>query len=212
MKKLITAMAIFASVAAFSQITFGARANLLFNTSSAKWSDIKNSAVGAYDNSGKNNTGFNVGLSAKVNLPVTSLYVMPEVYYTNIKNSIEVTDVSTATKTELEAKSDRLDIPVMLGYNLLGDMLSAFVGPVFSYNLSKDNTFKNFKESETKDFGVGYQFGANVVLKKLVLNARYEGAFSKDQRKFVNTVAGANSEINYDNRPSFFILGLGYNF
>ncbi|QIG90139.1 porin family protein [Chryseobacterium sp. POL2] len=210
MKKLITAMAMFASVAAFSQITFGARANLLFNTSSAKWSDFKNTVSDLAESKGKSNTGFNFGLSAKINLPVTSLYVMPEIYYTTIKNTVEFTDAGKSV--ELEAKNERIDIPVLLGYNLMGETLSAFVGPVFSYNMSKDNKFQNFTESETKDFGVGYQFGANVTLKKFVINARYEGAFSKDERKFINTVAGSEAEINYDNRPSFFILGLGYNF
>ena len=94
----------------------------------------------------------------------------------------------------------------------MGETLSAFVGPVFTVNTSKDNKFENFTESETKDFGVGYQFGANVTLKKFVINARYEGAFSKDERKFISSVAGSDAQINYDNRPSFFILGLGYNF
>lgn len=212
MKKLIAAMAMFASVAAFSQVTLGARANLLFNTSSAKWKDIKNTASNAWESNGKSNTGFNFGLSAKINLPVTSLFVMPEIYYTSIKNSVEVNDPVAGKNIELEAKNDRIDIPVLLGYNLMGETLSAFVGPVFSVNTSKDNKFENFTESETKDFGVGYQFGANVTLKKFVINARYEGAFSKDERKFINTVGGNNTEINYDNRPSFFILGLGYNF
>ena len=211
MKKLIMTMAMFASVAAFSQVTLGARANLLFNTSSAKWSDFKNTANNAWESSGKSNTGFNFGLSAKINLPVTSLFVMPEIYYTSIKNSVEVKDLA-GNNVELEAKNDRIDIPVLLGYNLMGETLSAFVGPVFSVNTSKDNKFENFTESETKDFGVGYQFGANVTLKKFVINARYEGAFSKDERKFIRSVAGSDAQINYDNRPSFFILGLGYNF
>ena len=54
-----------------------------------------------------------------------------------------------------------------------------------------------------------------ITLSKFVINARYEGAFSKDSRKFVNAVkdaAGNNTEIRYDNRPSMFILGIGYNF
>ena len=208
MKKIISTLAFFVSVAAFSQVQFGVRANLLFNTSSAKWSDLKAVANNAWESNGKSNTGFNAGLSAKVDLPLTSIFVMPEIYYTSIKNTIEVTDANN--KVELEAKNNRLDVPVLVGKDFLGKTLSAFIGPVFSYNLSKDNTFKDFKENATKDFTVGYQLGANVTLSKLVLNARYEGAFSKDERKFISSVSG--SEIRYDNRPSFFILGLGYNF
>lgn len=208
MKKLISSLAVFASIMAFSQIQFGVRANLLFNTSSASWSDFKNTISDLTESKGKSNTGFNAGFSAKIDLPVTSLFVMPEIYYTSIKNTIEVTDANS--KVELEAKNNRVDVPVMVGTNFLGKTLSAFIGPVFSYNLSKDNTFKDFKENATKDFTVGYQLGANATISKFVVNARYEGAFSKDERKFISSVSG--SEIRYDNRPSFFILGLGYNF
>lgn len=210
MKKLISAVAVFASVAAFSQIQFGVRANLLFNTSSAKWSDLKDAAGSAWESKGKSNTGFNAGLSAKIDLPVTSIFVMPEIYYTSIKNSVEISEAGKSI--ELEAKNDKIDIPVLIGTDFLAKTISAFVGPVFSYNLSKDNKFEGFTESEAKDFTVGYQIGANANLKKFVVNARYEGAFSKDQRKFINTVAGNDAEINYDNRPSYFIVGLGYNF
>lgn len=198
----------FASITAFSQVQFGMRANLLFNTSSAKWSDIKSTANNAWESSGKSNTGFNVGFSAKIDLPVTSVFVMPEIYYTSIKNTLEITDANS--KVELEAKNNRIDVPVMVGTNILGKTLSAFVGPVFSYNLSKDNTFNDFKENSSKNFTAGYQLGANATISNFVVNARYEGAFSKDERKFINYVSG--TEVRYDNRPSFFILGVGYNF
>jgi hypothetical protein len=101
-------------------------------------------------------------------------------------------------------------MPVLLGYNLLGDMLGVFVGPVASYNLSKDNTYNDFKENVKSDFTVGYQFGAQLEIKKLIINARYEGAFSKDERNFINKVSG--SEIRYDNRPNLFLVGVGYKF
>ena len=65
---------------------------------------------------------------------------------------------------------------------------------------------------DAKEFTVGYQIGVQSEIKKVILSARYEGAFSKDQRKFINDVAGSSQEINYDNRSSLFLLGLGYKF
>ncbi|QCX53227.1 outer membrane beta-barrel protein [Elizabethkingia sp. JS20170427COW] len=206
MKKLILGAFIVATTFAQAQVKFGVRANALFNTSSSSWSDISSTAKGAFT-SPKDVSGFNVGLSAKVKLPVISLFVMPEVYYTNFKSKSTFVPEGSSSAIELEAKSNRLDIPVMVGYDIIGP-LSAFVGPVFSTNLSKGKTFDGFKEEGAKDFSVGYQFGANVNISKLVINARYEGSFSKDQRKFINNF----TEVNYDNRPSFFIVGLGYNF
>ena len=157
---------------------------------------------------GKNNTGFNVGLSAKIDLP-TSLFIMPELYYTTFKN--ELTD--PVTNTTIEAKSNRVDLPVLVGLNVLGDQLGVFVGPVASYNLSTDNQYNDFKENAESNFTVGYQFGAQVKVSKLLINARYEGAFNKDQREFINNnVAGENYTVRYDNRPSLFMVGLGYAF
>jgi len=210
MKKLISTLAIFLGVMAYSQVTFGLRANALLDTSSASWENFKGAVNTAVDTKGGNSTGFNVGLAAKVDFPVSGWFVMPEIYYTSFKKSVETTG-----DVEIEAKSNRIDVPVLLGHNFLLGKLAAFVGPVASYNLSTDNTYADFKENGTKEFTVGYQIGAQATLSKFVLNARYEGAFSKDSRKFINAgagIAGSETEIRYDNRPSMFILGIGYNF
>jgi len=209
MKKLISTVAVLASVFAYSQVTFGVRANALFNTSSATWDNLKGTVNGAIDSKGDNTSGFNVGLAAKIGSPVGGWFVMPEIYYTSFKNK------NTIDGVELEAKNDRIDVPVLLGHNFLLGKLAAFVGPVASYNLSANKDYATFKEDAKNEFTVGYQFGAQATLSKFVINARYEGAFSKDSRKFINTVAdasGNNTEIRYDNRPSMFILGIGYNF
>lgn len=110
------------------------------------------------------------------------------------------------------AKSNRVDLPVLLGYNLLGETIGAFIGPVASYNLSTENTYDDFTENAKNSFTVGFQLGAQIQLKKLILNARYEGAFSEDQRDFINNITGDSYMVRYDNRPSLFILGLGYKF
>ncbi len=207
MKKLLSAALVSASLLGTAQIKFAGKANLLFKTDSPSWSSIKASANNAYDESGKNNVGFNVGLSAKVGLPA-SLFVMPEIYYTTFKSEF----TEPITGTTLEAKSNRVDVPVLLGYNILGDNLGIFAGPVASYNLAANEQFKDFKENAMKEFTVGYQFGAQVQLQKLILNAKYEGAFSKDQRTFINNNTSDNTakEIRYDSRPSLFMVGIGY--
>ncbi|ROI08016.1 PorT family protein [Chryseobacterium sp. H3056] len=203
MKKILSTLLVGASLLSTAQVSFAGKANLLFKTDSPSWQNIKNSAVSAYDQSGKNNVGFNVGLSAKIDLPA-SLFVMPEIYYTTFKNEFQVPETSTT----IEAKSNRVDVPVLLGYRLLGDNLGVFIGPVASYNLSSDNQYKDFKENALKDFTLGYQFGAQVQIQKLILNAKYEGAFTEDQREFINSTN--NEVIRYDSRPSLFMVGIGY--
>ena len=178
---------------------------MLFKTDKPTWENISNTATGAYNESGKNNAGFNFGLSAKVNLPL-SLFLMPEIYYTTLKSEFTLPD---NTGTTLEVKSNRVDVPVLLGYNVMGDMLGIFLGPVASYNLSTDNQFNDFRENAKNEFTVGYQFGTQVQLQKFIINGRYEGAFTDDQRDFINS---SNQVIRYDSRPSMLILGLGYQF
>lgn len=205
MKKILSVALMAACVMGSAQIKFAAKTNLLFKTDSPSWKNMKGSAVEAYNESGKNNVGYNIGLSAKINLPA-SLFLMPEVYYTTFKNEF---DVPTSSVT-LEAKSNRIDVPVLVGYSILGDNFGIFAGPVASYNLSTDNQFSNFKEKATDEFTVGYQFGAQVQLQKLIVNARYEGAFKEDQRDFIN---GTTDEvIRYDSRPSLLMVGIGYEF
>lgn len=203
--KILSIALLGATVFASAQVKLSGRANLLFKTDKPTWENISNTATGAYNESGKNNAGFNFGLSAKVNLPL-SLFVMPEIYYTTLKSEF----TEPISNTTLEVKSNRVDVPVLLGYNVLGDTFGVFAGPVASYNLSTDNQFNDFKENAKNDFTVGYQFGAQVQLQKFIINGRYEGAFTDDQRDFVNN--NTNQTIRYDSRPSMLILGLGYQF
>jgi len=203
MKKILSIALIGGSIFASAQISLAGKANIIFPTGSPTWQNIKGTVNQAIEGEGKNNAGFNVGLSLKVGLP-TSFFLMPEVYYTNFKNEF------TAANTTFDIKSSRIDVPVLLGYNLFGNLVGVFVGPVASYNLSKEDTFNDFKENARDNFTVGYQFGAQVEISKLILNAKYEGSFSKDSRNFISRVSG--EEIRYDNRPNLFMVGVGYKF
>ncbi|ALR32297.1 hypothetical protein ATE47_18020 [Chryseobacterium sp. IHB B 17019] len=203
MKKVLSIALIGFSMLASAQISLAAKANLIFPTGSPSWKNIKGTVNQAIEGEGKNNVGFNIGLSLKANLPA-AFFVMPELYYTNFKNEF------TAENTTFDIKSSRIDLPVLVGHKVLGDMLGVFVGPVASYNLSKEDTFNDFQENARENFTVGYQFGAQLEIKKFLVNARYEGAFSKDSRNFINRVSG--EEIRYDNRPNLFMVGVGYKF
>lgn len=208
MKKILSIVLLSSAVCASAQLSFAAKANVLIPTSSATWQNLKT----AVSQNGKNIVGFNAGLSMKVDLP-TAFYVMPEIYYTNFSNEVTVANDINNAETTIKAKTSRIDIPVLLGYNLLGNTLSAYVGPVASFNLAKDENYDSFSQKvNSKEFSVGYQIGVQSEISKLILSAKYEGAFSSDQRKFINTVAGSSQEINYDNRSSVFMLGLGYKF
>lgn len=205
MKKVFSIALIGFSMFATAQISLAGKANLIFPTGSPSWKNISNTASAAIENTGKNNVGFNIGLSLKASLPM-SFFLMPELYYTTFKN--EFTD--PVSNTTFDIKNNRIDLPVLVGHKVLGDMLGVFIGPVASYNLSKEDTYNDFSENARDNFTVGYQFGAQLEIKKLIVNAKYEGAFGKDSRNFINKVSG--EEIRYDNRPNLFMVGVGYKF
>lgn len=204
--KILSLFLILFSVSAAAQISFALKGHFLYPTGSASWDNIKNTAINTYNEEGKNKSGFNAGLSLKIDTP-TAFFIMPELYYTQFSNKF----TDEVTETELEAKSSRADLPVLLGLGLLGDRIGVFAGPVASYNLADENQFEDFQENAKNKFTVGYQFGAEVNISKIVVNARYEGAFTEDQREFVNNNLG-NYTVRYDNRPSLFLVGLGYKF
>ncbi|WP_294203417.1 outer membrane beta-barrel protein [uncultured Chryseobacterium sp.] len=203
MKKAISIALIGFSAFASAQVSLAAKANLIFPTASPSWQSIKGTVNQAIQGEGKNNVGFNIGLSLKANLPA-SFFLMPELYYTNFKNEF------TTENTTFDVKSSRIDLPVLVGHKVLGDLLGVYIGPVASYNLAKEDTYNDFQENAKNNFTVGYQFGAQLEIKKFLVNAKYEGAFSKDSRDFINKVSG--TEIRYDNRPNLFMVGIGYKF
>lgn len=212
MKNILNAIFIFSTIGLSAQISVAAKANAIISTGSASWENLKDATTTAIEQKGKNIPGFNVGISVKIDIP-SSFYVMPEVYYSNFKNKVQLTNFSDAKQTTIEARYNRIDVPVLLGYNLLGDKLSAYAGPVGSFNLTKGENYSSFVQKiDSKEFSVGYQLGFQSEISKIIISARYEGAFSKDERKYINIAAGSQQEINYDNRPSLFILGLGYKF
>lgn len=207
MKKMLIAAAMTVASLSFAQISVGVRANLLANTSSPSFASFKNSITNVYTNSIKNSIGFNVGMSLKIDLPVSSFFVMPEIYYSNFNSKF----TEPITNTEITAKSNRIDIPALVGYNVLGKTLGVYVGPVASINLNNKDSWNNFTTQDApKNFTMGYQLGAQAKFRQLVVTARYEGAFSKDTRSFIDKVSSV--QVNYDNRPSLFIVGLGYDF
>jgi len=106
MKKLISAAFIGFSVFASAQISLAGKANVLIPTSSASWKNFKTAATNAVEQKGKNITGFNVGLSLKIDLP-TALYLMPEIYYTNFSNEVTVQNDANSEQTTIKAKKQQ---------------------------------------------------------------------------------------------------------
>ncbi len=204
-KAIISTFFIYLSTFAYSQIEVSAKANILFPTESASWRNITESALDAYESGGKKNEGFNLGLALKIGL-LSKLFIQPEVYYSSLYSEFK----DNVTETTLKANNSQIDVPLLIGYDLFGEFVGVFSGPVASYRLKTENQFNDFKENSIHQYKVGYQFGVQVTLKKMIITGRYEGAFKEDQRDYINLLT--NQIIRYDNRANKFIAGIGYKF
>ncbi|MFI3282482.1 MAG: outer membrane beta-barrel protein [Rikenellaceae bacterium] len=120
-----------------------------------------------------NELGYGVGVSAKVDLSVVK--VGPELWYYR----------NTATNDDGKLKSNSIDLPVVVSYNILGP-LAIEAGPSFS--LLSSGKFEY--DGGTMDLNrirpeMGYVVGARVTLFKLLMvSGRFNGCFSRQDVDF----------------------------
>ncbi|WP_428740371.1 porin family protein [Tenacibaculum sp.] len=204
MKKVVLMIFLFIGGAqvAQSQIQGGIKAGINYNSDS--FSDVKNDAL----NGAKSKTGFHAGAWLRINLPVTDLYLRPELVYTQLSNEVSYEPAGFAAKTTTY-DFQKIDIPVLVGMKFL-KVAHVFAGPSFQYILDSDFDINELKQVDSDGFSVGLQLGAGVELGKLGFDVRWERALSDTEANFIDNNAGQN--VNFDTRVNQIILGLSYRF
>jgi opacity protein-like surface antigen len=182
-------------VSAHAQFTLGIKGGI----SSSKVS-IEGEGSSAQYRDSENITGYHAGLFTRVQF--AGLFIQPEALLASSGGKITFYDqtATTPTGSEEEFKFSRLDVPVMLGYNLF-NFLRVQAGPVASIMLSEyeggNPDFESYKNKS--DFG--FQAGVGLDISSLTLDLRYE----RIKREFTSSLSSSPS-INNDQ----FILSLGY--
>ncbi|MCD7962786.1 MAG: PorT family protein [Rikenellaceae bacterium] len=123
--------------------------------------------------------GFTVGVVSRFTIPVIGIYAQPELVYNYAKyNVYRMDDARKLTYNNLE-------LPVLFGLNLLFIRINA--GPVFNLKTfdGKDNYFHVYRPN------VGYIAGLGLSLGRFDFDVRWQGYFSKENRKF---------DLNYVNQ------------
>lgn len=199
MKKFLLLLFLMAGLQGFSQIQFGVKAGVNYNSDSFK--NVTNDVL----NGAESRTGYHAGIWFRGKLPIIGLYLRPELVYTELKNNV-VYDNSVAQRgTDFTFR--KIDIPVLLGKKIF-NVGNVFIGPSFQYVLASDFGLGDLREVRTDDFSVGLQFGGGIELGKLGLDVRWERAFSDTESQFLD---GANP-VSFDTRVSQIIVGLSYRF
>ncbi len=198
MKKLFLACFVLFSLGANAQLDFGLRAGA--GLAKAGINDF-NSAQQAIEDieDAERELSFHAGIYFKIKTPL--LFIQPEVVFSQINQSVNADQGANSPARSLELDLSRVDIPILIGKKF-GPM-RVMAGPVYSANLS-DLTGDINSDIETGTFG--YQLGLGFEVKKLLIDLRYEGAFSP----WASQIIVDNSAYQVDLRTSQLLLCIGF--
>ncbi|WP_020531348.1 hypothetical protein [Flexithrix dorotheae] len=137
------------------------------------------------------------------------LFVRPEVYFTlNAGGTMRLLtqdENQQEQKINIQEKFNRLDIPILLGYKIIGIRVGA--GPVFSSILSSESDWDNY-DNFTRTFkngSVGFQIGIGVDKEKVQFDLKYENIGGLDDEFSMD---GESFDIN--SRISQILFSLAY--
>ncbi|MFD3003349.1 porin family protein [Pontibacter toksunensis] len=195
MKRLIIMMALLAtSVAAKAQLQAGVKAGL--STANVEIQQLRNDPW-QYTKA-ENVTGYHAGAFAR--LQVAGLFVQPEAILTSTGGKIEVSGTDNIGVRVENFKFNRLDVPIMIGYNFL-NVVRVQAGPVSSTLLSARQEGQDIKQyMENADWG--FQAGVGLDIGSITADVRYE----RINRQLTNTAQQTGMQVNNQQ----FIFSLGY--
>ncbi|TXK33819.1 PorT family protein [Pontibacter qinzhouensis] len=146
----------------------------------------------------ENITGYHAGAFAR--LQIAGFFVQPEALLASSGGKIQVFDnqVTTPTGSTQEFRFTRLDVPIMVGYNLF-NFLRVQAGPVASIMMSAKQEGKTIDDyMNESDWGI--QGGVGIDISRLTLDLRYETI----KRQYTESLN------RYDMRNQQFIVSVGY--
>ena len=197
MKKIILIALILIGGSAMAQTSFGIKGGFNYGATGNYESFSQMAGDASTVISGKEKGGYHFGVFGKFEL--LGIFLQPELDYTELNTDYET----------FQYKINKLDLPVLLGINVLGP-LNIKAGPSFQYILNNKLVDTNLKISNVEhDVTVGYQVGAGLSLGNLGFDARYEGAFQKNS---AFGQAATDNNFTIDSRPSQWILSVSYSF
>ncbi len=130
-------------------------------------------------------------------------FVQPEVLFNSNKTDYKVGESGVGDVIKNE-KYQYLDIPVLVGFKL--GPIKLMAGPVSHYFLHSTSEFTDFAgyEAKFKQMTWGWQGGLNFGFKRISLDVRYEGNFSK-QGDHINFFG---DQYHFSDSPARLIVGL----
>ncbi|GAB2688999.1 hypothetical protein GCM10027037_09570 [Mucilaginibacter koreensis] len=169
------------------------------------------SASGFSNFNSENRAGFLAGFWARIG--GAGIHFQPELYYASKNANVSAAATATTANgsgtvtavTLAKANFRSIDLPLLVGtkFGVLGNGVRLNTGPVISFVIDKDNSFKNALGSATnfdaKGQNYAWQFGVGADIRRVSLDLRYEAGISK-----------VTNDDNYKTRINLFNFTLGY--
>ena len=168
MKKILflLIMVLSATMAAQAQFTLGIKGGL-----SSSGLDVKNANNTMTELKDSDNiTGYHLGAFTRVK--ISNMFLQPEAYFASSGGKLEQKDLQNNNVDEIKARFNRLDVPILVGYNFL-KVARIQAGPVASVLVNSKLGDQNVK-SYLDNADWGYQIGAGLDISNLTLDVRYE--------------------------------------
>jgi hypothetical protein len=125
-------------------------------------------------------TGYQVGAFARIG---NAWYLQPELYLSSTGGKFSTTDDNFRAQVNFT----NLSVPLLLGHSFGSKDLNfrLMAGPVYTYALSKSESFSDNVNGAIADFGhynnstLGFQAGGGVDIGPITADLRYEGGLTK---------------------------------
>jgi len=155
--------------------------------------------------SGAEDYGYHLGLYTR--FKVLGLYIQPEALFTKLNTEVVIDEYENGVPIGTDNARiayTRLDFPIMAGIKLGPFRVNA--GPVASRVITNESEGVDIEFQDGTFWG--YQAGIGVDLWKILIDLKYEDAFSSQ----TNTMTFSGRQFEVDSRASQLILSLGYRF
>jgi len=194
MKKIAFVFALFIGLgfSAQAQFTLGIKGGL-----SSSGVDVKNARNTINQLKDADNiTGYHIGVFTRVK--VNNFFLQPEGYFATSGGKLEQTNVQNSTVNELKARFNRLDVPLLVGFNFL-KVGRVQAGPVASVLVGSKIGDQRIKDYLNKT-DWGFQVGAGLDISNFALDVRYENV----NRDYTNQ----GSSFDLSNQQVIVSLGI----
>lgn len=155
------------------------------------------------------NYGFHIGLFGRLYLG-EKFHLQPELLFNSAKVDYTLNDLSQNLASKVVSETHQnLDIPLIAAWQL--GFLRIGAGPVGHVHIASQSDIEGEAPSYTQrfeDFNLGYQAGVGLDFWRLVVDLRFEGNLSR----FGDHMYFAGEQVNFSQRPSRWLLSVGYAF